>query len=322
MTPSVTEHSWSKETLFRKAQLYIQQMETYAVDDWQFGFWSSLAIELLARASISHISPVLQADIKNWKNLVYALDESHRSRNFSPKTATTGEIFARLELLCDEFNEEISGFCRQHAERRNTELHSGELAFETISASGWLPKFYEACKVLLHSMDKELDDLISDPEHALEMIEEFKSSISTTVVRDIEAHKRVWESKDFPDKEEAIIQAQGWATRNKGHRVECPSCKSQALVQGTPKGNVATEIKGDEIVQRQAMLPSTFQCIACGLQISGLSKLTASGLGNTFSAKYTYTAAEYFNLYTEDELEEASMQELEFEPDFNEYYNE
>ena len=48
-------------------------------------------------------------------------------------------------------------------------------------------------------------------------------------------------------------------------------------------------------------------------------KLSACGLGDAFIAKTTYTAAGFFDLYTEEELEEARNESPEYEPDFNEY---
>jgi hypothetical protein len=66
------------------------------------------------------------------------------------------------------------------------------------------------------------------------------------------------------------------------------------------------------------MLPSSFECTACGLRISGLSKLSACGLGDAYTAKSTYSAAEFFGLYTEDELEEARKEASAPEEDFNE----
>jgi len=118
------------------------------------------------------------------------------------------------------------------------------------------------------------------------------------------------------------LQATAWATRQSGHRVECPACKSTSLLHGAPVGPVSTEIDEDVVIQRQSMLPSAFECIACGLKISGISKLSACGLGDAFSEKSIYTAAEFFELYTEDDLNDA-RQEVEasytYEPDFNEY---
>ena len=318
MNPSVSGHPWSAETLFCKAQLYIQRMEAHTADDWQFGFWSALALEMLARASLATISPVLLAEKNDWHNLTYALGHQQTSTKFIPRSVPVRDVLSRLQELVPAFNDEISGFCKQHIERRNRELHSGELAFENLGTSDWLARFYSACKILLQSMKVELEVLVSEPEEALRMIEELKDAAASSVKGDIEAHNTVWSNKGTEQQETASSRAATWATRHAGHRVECPACGSQALLQGTPSGPVATSVTGDQVVQRQTMWPSSFECIACGLRISGLSKLAASGLGNAYSATRTYTAAEFFELYTEDELEEARNEWREYEPDFNE----
>src|SRR5215213_3362116 len=111
MTTSATPHPWSEETLFTKAVLYVERMESHTADDWQFGFWSALSLELLARAALAHISPVLLADGKEWHNLVHALGHAPTTKKFSPTSVGTKDVFARLNELVPEFNIEISGFC-------------------------------------------------------------------------------------------------------------------------------------------------------------------------------------------------------------------
>jgi hypothetical protein len=73
MTSAIAPHPWSEEACFQKAAYFIEQMEASTPSDWRYGFWSSLALELLVRAALSKISPVLLADHKNWQNLHYAL---------------------------------------------------------------------------------------------------------------------------------------------------------------------------------------------------------------------------------------------------------
>ena len=219
-------------------------------------------------------------------------------------------MLCRLAELVPAFNDEIHNFCTKHTERRNSELHSAELSFENLETSEWLPKFYSSCKALLESMDRELADFVSEPAESQEMINSLKDATAKAVKQDINDYKQVWSKKDNSEQDKASFQATTWATRHAGHRVNCPSCNSKALLQGIPSGTVTTEVSGEEVIQRQTLLPSSFKCIACGLHISGLSKLSACGLGNAFNKKSTYTAAEFFNLYTEDEL---------YEPDFNEY---
>lgn len=116
-------------------------------------------------------------------------------------------------------------------------------------------------------------------------------------------------------------QATTWASRHAGHRAGCPACGSAALVRGVGQGTVTTDVRQDLVVQKQTMLPSVFECVACGLKISGLSKLAACGLGDAFVATTTLSPAEYFGLYTEQDLEEAraTAAEPECEEDFNEF---
>lgn len=324
MTNKTTVNPWSSESLFAKSLTYLQQMEASIADDWQFGLWSSLSLELLARAALSNISPVLLADSKNWRNINFALGNAPTAKMFNPISISTKEVLARLTELLPEFTEEMAGFCSKHTDDRNAELHSGEVVFGQNGTSRWLPRFYQSCDILLKSMGKALEDFVSDANNAKSLIKSLTDDASKSVKQDISAYSKVWSNKSDDEKQGLVLQATAWATRQSGHRVECPSCNSVALIHGSPVGAVSTEIHDgdDEVVQRQSMLPSSFECIACGLKISGYSKLSACGLGDTFSAKTIYTPAEYFGLYTEDELQEAK-DEVEasytYEPDFNEY---
>ena len=318
MSPTVDGHSWSEESLFSKAKLYIELMENRTADDWQFGFWSALSLELLARSALAHISPVLLADNRDWRNIAHALGESPTAKKFSPRSLPTGEVFSRLAELTPEFSEEIRGFCAEHTERRNSELHSGELAFANLGTSVWLPKFYFACSEILKSMNKGLEDFFPKPEEAQQIVVLHDDAAAKAVQQDIKAHKQVWMNKSDDERSTASRQATTWATRHAGHRVDCPSCGSQALIQGKPSGAVKTEVDGEEIIQRQSQFPSSFECTACGLRITGLSKLSACGLGNAYTEKSTYTAGEFFDLYSEDELEDARREiSAYYEPDFN-----
>ncbi len=158
MIPAVSGQRWSEESLFAKAKLYIELMENHTVDDWQFGLWSALSLELLVRAALAHISPILLGENREWRNLVHALGISPTATKFSPRSLPTGEVLSRLAELTPSFSEEVRGFCAEHIERRNSELHSGELAFVNLGTSVWLPKFYFACQEILKSMDKGLED--------------------------------------------------------------------------------------------------------------------------------------------------------------------
>ncbi|WP_322883986.1 hypothetical protein U8C35_12205 [Sinorhizobium medicae] len=322
MTAKVANAPWSEDGLFAKAQLYVEKMESHTADNWQFGLWSTLALELVARAALAHISPVLLADASNWRNLTYAIGHQPTAKKFTPVSIPIGEVISRLEELIPTVTPEIAGFCKQHLQRRNAELHSGELIFSELGTSKWLPNFYLSLRTLLAVMGKELQDIVSDPSGAQSMIEALGDEAAKAVDQDIKAHQKVWSNKSDEERAAAVVQATTWATRHAGHRVDCLSCGSPALLQGSPSGAVSTQVdeKEGEVIQRQTMLPASFECIACGLRISGLSKLAACGLGDAFTGKSVYTAAEFFELYTEDELEQARVDAAPgYEEDFNEY---
>ena len=322
MTTKIANAPWSEEGLYTKAQLYLERMESHTANEWQFGLWSTLALELLARAALAHISPVLLADENNWRNLTYALGHQPTAKRFTPASIGANEVIARLAELVPEVTPDIVGFCIQHLRRRNAELHSGELVFSELGTSKWLPNFYLALQTLLAVMGKELKDIISDPSGAQSMIVALQDEAAKAVEQDIKAHRQVWLNKTNEERETAIAQATTWATRHAGHRANCPSCSSPALLQGSPSGAVSTEVDETEgeVLQRQTMLPASFECIACGLRISGLSKLAACGMGDAFTGKSVYTAAEFFELYTEDDLEQARAEAAPlYDEDFNEY---
>ena len=318
MSPPVVGHAWSEEALFAKAKFYVQSMESHTFNDWEHGFWSALGLECLLRAALAHISPVLLADNREWRNLAHALGKGPTVKKFTPRSLSTREVISRLAELCPAFSEEIRGFCAEHGERRNAELHSGEVVFAHLGTSVWLPKFYFACQGILKLMGKQMEDLFSKVEEAEQMVVSHNDAAASAVKQDIKAHKQVWSNKNDAEREAASLEARTWAMRHAGHRVSCPSCDSQALLQGSPNGAVKTTVVGDEVVQKQSQLPSSFECIACGLRITGFSKLSACGLGNAFTGTSTYRVADYFNLYTEDDLEEARYQTPEYEEDFNE----
>ncbi len=320
MVEKISDIPWSEEALFNKAQIYAEEMESYAADEWQYGLWSTFVLELLARAALAHTSPVLLADASNWRNITYALGQAPTAKRFNPVSIPVTEVILRLEELIPDITKEISGICSRHLQRRNAELHSGELIFSELGTSKWLPNFYLASKALLAVMNKDLDDIFANAESAVSMIEAMEDQAAKAVEQDIKAHRQVWNNKPKEEKELSLGQATNWATRHGGHRVDCPACGSPALLQGSPSGTVSTEVDETtgEVIQRQTMLPTYFECVACGLKIAGLSKLSACDLGDAFTAKSVFPAAEFFELYSEEDLEEARAEgRLVYEEDFN-----
>lgn len=297
ITPGATPAAYDPDALYVKAERYIQNMDNHDTDEWEYALWSSLALEFLARAALANVSPALLAEAdKSGSNLYYSLGFTPFEEKFSPRSIAISEVLRRLATILPDFTREHESFGNLHTGRRNAELHSGELAFDGVKGSTWQPRFYVTCEILLQSMGYSLQDFLGTEEAAVarKLIAAEADGSAKAVKGDIEAHKTVWNAKLPAEKTTLQAQSAIWSTRQNGHRVECPACSSAALVTGEPVSAPSQKLEDDEIIETQEYLPGQFECIACGLKITGLSKLAVAGLSDRFKKTQTYDAAEYY----------------------------
>lgn len=272
-------------------------MSSLDSDDWEYALWSGFALEFLARAALANVNPALLAETdKNWASLYQALGFTPTDEKFAPKSIAVSEVFKRLTAILPDFTKEQESFGIQHTGRRNTELHTGELAFDGVKASTWQPRFYRTCKILLSSVGMTLRDFVGEDEArvATQLIEAAADESAKAVRVEVDAHNKVWLAKGEEERSTLGAQASVWAARQAGHRVDCPACGSQALTGGEPVSGPLQRLNEGEITETQEFLPNRFECIACGLKISGLSRLAAAGLGDRFKRTQVYDAAEYY----------------------------
>ena len=312
MIPQDTPHKWSAEALCNKAQSYAEEMLSFPHDDWRFALWSTFSLELLARAALSAINPTLAADAKgDWHHLLYALDIQPKTANYIPRVIDISQVFSRLQELIPDFIPELESFCKRHMTTRNEDLHTGATPFVGTKVASWLPTYYRACAVLLESMGDSLERFLgsSEADVAETMIAAHKDESAKSINREIEAHKTVWNSNNTEEQDLLALQASTWATRQIGHSVSCPVCNCDAILSGSAIAPPLKSITEDEITETQEYLPSRFECVACRLKISGLSHLSAAGLGDPYNATFTYDINDFYS--PEDHYGD-------YEPDFNE----
>ncbi|KWI50893.1 hypothetical protein WM06_17050 [Burkholderia cepacia] len=288
-------HVWNKDSLLAKAQRYTEEMLSYSRDNWRFGLTSTFVLEFVSRAVLANVSPALLADSKEWDHLYFALGHTPKKPKFRPRSVDINAVLDRMQAIVPEFTEELRGFSLEHINRRNEELHSGGTPFDGLKTD-WQARFYEVLTVLLRSLGEDLSLLLpkNESEAAARMIESFKDESAKSVKRDIEAHRTVWQSTDAVEQKKAAKQATTWATRQAGHRVNCPACGNHALVTGEPISEPKRRLDSDLIVETQDYLPSKFECVACRLKITGLSRLVACDLGEPYTKTSTYDAAEFY----------------------------
>jgi hypothetical protein len=312
--PEPLAETWIAEALYNKAIRYAEKMSASGTDSWDHALWSGLCLELLARAALANIAPVLLADPNGHNNLLNALGFPPMEAKFSPKSVSTAVALRRLRHLIPDFDTELEAFCVAHVGRRNAELHSGELPFDGVHGSRWHGQYFRSCRVLLASMGYGLEDLIGEDAAAVadKEIEAAADEAAKSVLGDIETFAAQWAQLDDAERTARASRANVWAVRSAGHRVTCPACGNPALVNGEPIGAAQQILEDDVITERQEHLPHWFECIACGLKITGLSRLQVVDLGDRYASTQTYEAAEYYR--PEDD------QYADYEDDNNEPY--
>jgi hypothetical protein len=136
---------WTSDTLWEKAKSFSEH--AFSVDPRSdlFPLLASFALEALGKAALSKIHPALIADPRGeGQNILYAFGVPTKD----PRTIVATTVFSRLVLLIPEFTEDDSKACLLMAERRNRQLHTGELAYADHNSGLWLPDYYRAVAIL------------------------------------------------------------------------------------------------------------------------------------------------------------------------------
>lgn len=298
---------WSADSLWAKAQVFAERAFSGPRDDDQFPFWCSLALELIARAALSSVSPTLLAEAGDaeGRNIIHALGHTPKVKNYVPKSITTSDVFTRCEQLIPGFTKDLEIFARGFANKRNEELHTGGLPFEGLAKAAWQPRFYETVKVLLEFQGMSLSDLLSteDAAAAEKIIQSAADEAAKAVRGKIDAHSKVWATKSTAERADLTKKSIAFARPWKGHVVACPSCGSKALLKGQEITQQSPVFEGDDLVVRSVMLPTEFECVACSLRIVGHNELFAAGLGDEFIHREIHDPVTYY------------AQEPDYEPD-------
>lgn len=267
-------------------------------DDDLFPFWSSLALEFLARATLAHVSPVLLAEVSepDGRNLLHALGLVPKIKNFVPKSLQTSDVLTRCEQIVPDFTKELELFYRGLTNKRNEELHSGGLPFSQLQNHTWLPRFYEASSVFLEFQGKKLSDFVGmeEAKAAEIMLKAVADEAAKSVQKLINAHAEVWKNKDQKEKDTLVAAAKKAARPWLGHVVDCPACGSKALLHGEEIRQQPPVLENEELVVRSLMLPVELVCEGCGLAIKGHSQLYAAGFGSQFTNTVKYDPVDFY----------------------------
>lgn len=295
---------WDADALWLKAKTFIDKANSLDHANADFGLWSALALELLARAALSHIHPALNADQRDEQNLFYALGFRLVEQ---PRSLPAHSVYLRLEKLLDGFGQPRRVFCDYMALQRNVDLHTGELAFARVNAGTWLPRFYSACKVLGESMGKTLVDFLGAAvgASAEQVVAAFLNAQEKTVKDKVSAHKNAFESL-LPEERAKLAEEAERRTamlRLGSVRRACPACGSSGVLTGGLIKELEPVYDEGELLIDLEYLANEFRCFACGLHLSTIDEVGLAGVDLRFTVTTATSLHERFQPEFDDDYE-------------------
>jgi len=300
---------WESDKLKAKAKLYGHLAHEQQIESAQFGFWMSLCLELLARAALAKLHPVLLADPREEGNIHYSFGIIPKGNVRSVQAKT---VFARCSVLVPGFTDKMSAHCLILADRRNRELHTGAAAFEGHDASTWLPQTYEIMEVLLGFLGDNFISLFGDEQAGVAevMLKDRRGQTKSEVQSKIAAARKAFEALDGETKSARASKGQEslnvWVKKSALRKVtKCPSCGFNAALSGESQSRGPVKInEGEGTITREVrVLPHALLCPTCELKLDGYQELLEGNLGQIFTTVEEEDPIEFFGIVPEDHVD-------------------
>lgn len=296
---------WDSNLLYEKAKLLAQRAHDEPIESSLFAFWMSVSLEILARAALAQIHPVLLADPREQDNIHYAFGINPKGL---PKSIPAKALFARCSVFVDGFTDKMSGHCLIVADRRNTELHSGVAAFENLDNWKWLPATYEVMEILLKHLGRDFADFLANHSTvAVEALKDRREGIKNDVQTKLAAARKWYVGMTVEERTQvnaaALDAIAEWLKNNSLRRkVSCPACEQDAVIGGETVGRSPVRIDEDEnsISREVRVMPNKIRCAHCKLTLTSFQELREAERGNIYTVEVTEDPIEFFGIDPEE----------------------
>ena len=315
-------HEWSNDTLWNKAKLYIDRAFTGDRDSETFPFFAAVGLEFLARAALAHVHPSLLADPQDGNNILYGFGYPATTRPISIPAKT---IYSRLLYVVADFNKDDQSFCLLCAERRNRELHTGDLAFHNLRNSEWLPDYYRVTNKIVASLGRALNELFGDEEakEALENIDVVQKETVALIrqkIADIKRQIAILTAAELDARREAHDYPFSYSLHSNGNahfRKVCPACESFGVILASPIGSTAARIKDGDLTSQHFFAPKKFECKVCGLEVVGSQALRVADLSDQLVCEDISDPVEFFGIDPMDYIDPDELRRTLNEEEYN-----
>jgi hypothetical protein len=251
--------------------------------------WAASALEILAKAALANVTPVLVADPNDGSVLVAA----GLSKDFGKfKSIQAKTLFSRCSRAFPPFNEAEAN---RIAIMRNEELHSALSPFAGVDQEDFWQRYWAQVVLLVHAQDRTLHDLVGAKRVATieKHVAQNKANIAARVQAQIERAKQRYEaaatSKDVAAEIVKINERDelDWEHRSS---IACPACGEKAWLLGDAADQEDVEYDYEDGTAREllSVWAEGFECEACGLHLNGAEYVEAAALPQTFEDDRPY----------------------------------
>ena len=291
LSPAVTS-----EAILAKSKVYIQRAlrckGTSDLDEYQL--WASLALELLGKTCLARIHPSL---IVNPQDHISLFAASGINIGTDIKTISSHTLYDRLRYIAPGFDESVRKFCDDISQRRNAELHSGEVPFREMKLESWESRFWYAAQLILNCLDSSLEEWLgaNQAKAPKELLAHaHKALIDAARVR-VEQTKEQFMARKKKERDDAIeASLTKEIYRFPGlfnlmldaeWEAKCPSCGGKAYMAGIQVEEVVSDYTeddwgGEETVDKH-FVGEEFRCPVCNLHFDSMAEIEAAGLETT-----------------------------------------
>ncbi|MFE3958559.1 hypothetical protein ACFXPS_30845 [Nocardia sp. NPDC059091] len=275
--------------MFDKAKLFINR----ALSDTRRGnfeenaLWASLALELLGKAALSKINPLLIAEptADDGKSMLIAagiLDEPSAFRSIAAKA-----VFSRCAKAFPPFSSQNA---MKFAHDRNAYLHGASAFHARFPEEVWWSRFWPQAVLLLSAQDRSIEDFVG---HSMtDRIDGYLAKNSVFVKDLVKARvERARQRLQLVERNaisarvaaEIKVGASTYLAADYETSIDCPVCASpDAKVGGWAVENREVVVDGGDYSVWLTIGSEVFGCGRCGLALDDYEQITESDVPDSF----------------------------------------
>lgn len=251
--------------------------------------WASAALELLGKAALSRVSPLLIAEpTEDGVNVLIATGLIEGTAKFSSVRAST--IFKRCQRAFRPFS---AADAMKIAESRNEYLHGSGLGIATLAPEVWWPHFWSQAIILVTAQDRQLEDLVGidrEPivESYLAQNAEHVEQRTESLINRAKQRLAQFRAGTLSAKVQLEWIANPDLTAGLRYSVPepCPACGSAGTLEGDDSSDMTYDYDEDDPGSRwaTATVPGDhFSCSTCHLVLDGYELIVQADLPSAFT---------------------------------------